>query len=384
MYYIVSLIILILGLKLAISRKQKVYLILWGLLSYFYGGTFVVLFFTKSHFLDDILSLETYNILGILNCLFLLSLYIANRTIRPLGDFKILRIDLRPNLFIYSSCIVYVWIAIIVFQKEPTLEGYVPSNSPFFEYAFLFFLIATFYRPKSKIADWLTIITLVVFCYRDLSLGGRISSLQAILALGLAYNKFTLTGRRILLLLSLFLVFISIGLFRSGILESVSWELILTKIFVLDTSYFAYYSSLTHIHVLSLYDWSLRTNYFIKAFLDILFGASVFENGFGFYDLNAIVRFNIRNYGGGWPSSYLFFSFGYLGVILFPWLLVVIIKRLTNQGGLVCSFLLITIIATIPRWSLYNPWLLFRTGLLLPFILITFFNTLHAIFRKTS
>ena len=139
MYYIVSLIILILGLKLAISRKQKLYLLLWGLMSYFYGGTFVVLFFTKSHFLDDTLSLETYNILGILNCLFLLSLYIANRTIRSLGDFKILREDVRSNVFVYSICIVYIWIAILVFQKEPTLEGYVPSNSPFLSTLFYFF-----------------------------------------------------------------------------------------------------------------------------------------------------------------------------------------------------------------------------------------------------
>ena len=84
----------------------------------------------------------------------------------------------------------------------------------------------------------------------------------------------------------------------------------------------------------------------------------------------------------GRPHIYSFIRIPRCYII--PVVIGVIIKRLANQGGLVCSFLLITIIATIPRWSLYNPWFLFRTGLLLPFILITFFNTLHAIFRKTS
>lgn len=331
-------------------------------------------YFSKinSFFLGDAYNEVSVTGLRVL-CLFVTILYV-------LSDFELLSAKKSEYIdFSYNSesssilTIGYIFVLtfILIYGfSRPTVSGERGSPSTIYEYSISFFIVGYYYFRHHKLYTIISSCLLLLFAFQNLIYGGRITALQElIIFLVLFVNKNTMPDyKKILPLGGIGLIlFSAIGFFRAN--TGLSSELFVETIngmkktgLALDTSYAAYYCSLTFIKTEDILPLSQRIVIFENWIISQLLGGSLVPNS----NVAAITREYYMHYMGGVLPFFGHFHFGYIGVFLFSIIPCLYINKLsifnTISGRNKCILLYFAV--TTPRWYLYSPSPLIRGALL--------------------
>lgn len=296
----------------------------------------------------------------------------------------------KDNVIIYFGLIIILVIIGIYGINRVSIGSYSVSISPIYEYSSIIFLFA-YYTSGNKLWRKVIIaILMILYILQDYYYGGRITSLQImILALcTILRNKFT----NIELLFFSFggiLLNAVVGAYRSLYnFDNINIMLIFnnlkTNLFVFDTPVYAFYASGTHIASIETFNipYTIRLGSFINFFKSIFLGSN---NNSG--NVTLFVKENyFSNQGGGLFPTHFYFWAGWIGVCVASLIIVLIFNKLFSSKHELIQIMNVVIIATIPRWFIYNPLILFRTMFLVSVLygVYLFFNKFIIISLKKT
>jgi hypothetical protein len=209
--------------------------------------------------------------------------------------------------------------------------------------------------------------------------GSRVTGIQLIIIFLLFNFSKYLNARNIVIFMFFGLIIANIlSVYRGDYSLSIQdLSLGISKLFneglAFDTSYFAYFASLTFIGTIDYYSVVERLghfmNFFISQFYPGEFGESLYQ----------ISRRHFFHSNGGVLPIYMYYYLGAVGSVMISFVVVMYMKILNNY--LKVKFLYIVMgvyfVVTVPRWYLYSPYQLLR-GMLLIIIVYSFFE----LFRK--
>lgn len=279
------------------------------------------------------------------------------------------------NVIILLSVLLFIFIFGI---NRTRGDSYMPNITPIYEYSYIFFLFAFYYAGKNKILRNILLFFAALFILQDLYLGGRVSSLQLTIVILIQVFPKIINGQNILLGSGIGLMLMNvIAIYRVQFnTENISIKYIVTQLIknfgVLDTAYYAYYSSITHFVLKEQISFSNRITNFI-GFLGNIIGIDIR----GYMVLSPLANRNgYVNMGGGWYFSYFAYWMGVVGVIVSSLLLVSILNYLNKRKSsqILPALLIIIICASSFRWYLYTPLAFYRNILL---TIIVHFLFLH-------
>jgi hypothetical protein len=91
--------------------------------------------------------------------------------------------------------------------------------------------------------------------------------------------------------------------------------------------------------------------------------------GYNLPRLAVLTAPKLFNRGGGFTYSHFYYWFGYLGVVVFSFIMGVMIKRVYKNNDRLSKVLQLTVSAFAMRWYVYYPIAFFRSALLIPAVL---------------
>lgn len=290
-----------------------------------------------------------------------------------LVEFKnnvVFRFKVKDNALVYYICLILIVLLTVLGRSGDSIfdrGGYGKSGdtyaSAIFEYSYIFYILAYLYSGENENKYVLLKIVALFYSIWGLLFGARIEILaMMILVFVLFYqNKFK-TKTLIIMIVIAYIAFSAFGFFRSNLNFSFS-------------------------NIFSLYGYSKDGNLIVNNETEVYYTSSVILASIdkGFCDLryrlvatiNYFVRFIIpssllnqdynvvpylqkkfsKNGGGGFFSAFMFFYFGYLGVVVGA----AIIAKLWNKIAINNSknkyqltFVLMLIVMS-PRWFAYSP-----------------------------
>lgn len=282
--------------------------------------------------------------------------------------------DDTPSFSIFGYCYLIALVALLIFGfGRPDEAGERGAPSTFYEYSTIIFIVGFYFFKWDKCYKRIAIALLMLFALQNLIFGGRITALQLILLLlFFIYDGKKMSITRLMPLgILAFAIFTLVGSMRaettlsiSNLIKSVtdSFSLGLT----LDTSYSAYYTSLTFLKVEDCVEYSQRLSMLFAFLLSMIFGGSAVPNS----NLAAFTKNYYMHYMGGVLPFFGHFYLGFIGVIAFglliSWYMNLIKKAHNKSGFFKCATIYITI--TTPRWYLYSPSQLIRGVFLLSIV----------------
>lgn len=295
-------------------------------------------------------------------------------------NFDINRFVLVPkdNPLIFSlNILLLIYIATFGINRSIS-DTYTVNITALYEYSLLIFLFAYYYSGKHAFNKILILLLFIIITLQDLYFGGRITSIQLLILLFTTFflKKLSFNG---VIFYGFIGIFINsfIGVYRNTFsLEATSLVSTFIKLkdnlFVFDTPIYAYYASATHIAAENLVDTGTKIHSFLSFGSSVVLGINnEFSNLTNFISNNFYL-----NIGGGLIPTYFYFWFGWFGVIFVSFLVVFILNKIKTVNTDFQKMIVIVIIATVPRWFLYNPLNLFRPLLILA-VLYILFSLLH-------
>ncbi len=259
----------------------------------------------------------------------------------------------------------------------------ITHNTTLLEYSIFLFIFAFYYSKGNKTNKIILEILLMFFAIYSLKNGDRISVLQFLLADFIInyLDKFTIKKMIACLIIGI-TIFTFAGVYGDFLeygqdLKDLSIRYAVDKFMerrmALDTSISAYFSGLSMIDVSNKYTIEER----IKNGIEYFTSYTLLGSKSNYTSLDLEIRKYQINYGGGLPTCYFYFWGGWLGVVLFSLYLgklLKIAKEKDNPGKSdYVKLLSIFIVATIPRWYLYAPTLLFRGVIIFSIIYLGIF-----------
>lgn len=273
----------------------------------------------------------------------------------------------RENkLIVFGIILVLVLIWVYGFTR-PSVAGERGAPSAIYEYSIILFIVSLYYSGKNRALIITNILIAVAFALQNFAYGGRITGVQLIflIVLGVFIDK--LSFKRVIPFGILFFVMMSaIGIYRANFsLSNIDFKVIAERLFsgyfTMDTSYSAYFTSMTFLEELTYTSYSKRFALFFRWVLSVFLGGRVADSNLAIY-----TRQHYVHYYGGILPFYAWFYLGVLGVIALAFYLIklfsVILKSNSNSNGL-ARCVAIYIASTTMRWYIYSPSQLFR-GLL--------------------
>lgn len=319
-----------------------------------------------------------------LRCLFLFTTLINLYLPKRICKIKIsnMFIENKENNNIIQMGIIISLIVIIIISFSLSLGSSTrQESSSIIEYSLILMIIGFYYAGRNKVCRVIIIVLSILLCLSTILNGDRIISLSILAALFLILvsDKFNLKRTLPIAFLGL-LIFTCIGELRKNITVSIdglfkAFDQLLSTKLANDTSYAAYYSSMTFLQYAETITFSSRITFFLSFFLSILLGSSVPNSNLTIYIQN---NFTWQGGGGLFPV-YSYFYLGIAGVFLFS-LIFIYIFKLANNKSLSNENLiyLIYIVSMTPRWYLYTPINLFRSLL----IMVVVFKCSKYIYKK--
>lgn len=277
--------------------------------------------------------------------------------------------DKEENIKYRKIFIFLIQVALIIILIYHLVKG-ITYNTTLFEYSLLLFILAFYYSKGDKVNRIITEVILVIFSLYSISCGERIAVLQFLIVdFVINYlDKFKIKYIILCIILGI-VAFTLAGLY--GDFLDYNWDFKdLTPKFIiekfterrlaLDTSVSAYFSGVSMVDVSNKYSNEVRLNNAFEYFIKYTFLGSKAN----YTTLDILVREYQTNYGGGLPTCYFYFWFGWIGVIMisiYVGILFRCVKNSTKTGtNTFTKMLSIFVVSTTPRWYLYTPTMLFR------------------------
>ena len=352
-------------------RKNWLLLIIFGFI--FYSNISIVLanYFGYANNIFTSFSNDMSSVLGI-NLLFFTSvcLYcvLPNHIIKN-NTLSIYSTSKKSDLIFLLIIIVLIFIFFNGFTK-PSIGGR-GATSTLYEYSIVFFIIGYAYGEEKykKI-----IISLILFLYviQDMIYGGRGSALQLILIFFIVICSNKIDYKKAIPIIFIgMIIFTGIGNYRASFDFSINqickvFNSLLETGFVNDTSYSAYYTSLTFLKVKEFVGVQTQLYLLFQFILYIFLGSKIVDSNLAVYTRQYYVHY----YGGVLPL-YMYFYLGILGIMFIVLYLKFWIKKMNESSKKVSHLqrcLCIYISACVPRWYLYSPSSLFRGVLIFIFV----------------
>ncbi len=353
-------------------RKNWLLLIIFGFI--FYSNISIVLanYFGYANNIFTSFSNDMSSVLGI-NLLFFTSvcLYcvLPNHIIKN-NTLSIYSTSKKSDLIFLLIIIVLIFIFFNGFTK-PSIAGGRGATSTLYEYSIVFFIIGYAYGEEKykKI-----IISLILFLYviQDMIYGGRGSALQLILIFFIVICSNKIDYKKAIPIIFIgMIIFTGIGNYRASFDFSINqickvFNSLLETGFVNDTSYSAYYTSLTFLKVKEFVGVQTQLYLLFQFILYIFLGSKIVDSNLAVYTRQYYVHY----YGGVLPL-YMYFYLGILGIMFIVLYLKFWIKKMNESSKKVSHLqrcLCIYISACVPRWYLYSPSSLFRGVLIFIFV----------------
>lgn len=309
--------------------------------------------------------------------------YSENHSMQIFGE-----LDYRAPFIPVVFIIVLIFILVYGFER-PDVAGERGSPSTIYEYSVIIFVVG-FYFFRGIL--WYKIASsFLLFCFalQNMFFGGRITALQLLMVVFILFvhTERKVNYKKILPIIGLFFViFMGIGMMRTSF--SLSFETLKDVLIVsrgealtLDTSYSAFFTSMTFLKAESIFQLDGRLHIFLNFLLSQFLGGSVPNS-----NLCLITREYFMHYYGGVLPVYWHFFLGYVGVFFIGILIAVylnVVRTVGNCSHGVVKCAVVYFVVTTPRWYLYSPVPLIRgLTLLILFFLMT--KLFVSIFKKLS
>lgn len=276
----------------------------------------------------------------------------------------------KGNILIFCGGLLFLVLTFFYGFEKPEEAGDRGSPSALYEYSIIVFIFSYYY---SKYRWQFALLSLVLFLFsaQNIIFGGRVTALQLIVVFFLCIIKPNYQIKKYIPYIILaFLIFTAVGSLRGEILMggnifTVAIDKVISTKLALDTSYSAFYCSLTFLKVLNLTDINEHL-YLLKQYVFyLLFGGSIKDCDLPIYTSS----FYEHSGGGVLPFYAYFYLFGYFGVLLLN-LYIKKIFKLAFGGNNFSKCFCLYFVATTPRWFLYSPSPITR-GLMFFFIIYT-------------
>ena len=268
--------------------------------------------------------------------------------------------------FKYRKVLIYIMNSFLIFTLLYHIANKITVNSSWFEYSIYIFILSLYFSKQDKKLKIFTELILVAFSIYSLKNGDRIAVLQFLITDFLInyINKLSIK-QIILIMMGGIFAFTFLGLYGDILdfgrdFEKLNVEYTIAKIkerrFALDTSVSAYFSGLSIIDLKDIFENTDRIMNGIEYFTRYTLLGTISA----YKDPSVIVRDYQVNYGGAFLTTYFYYWFGKIGVILISCYVGYLLKKTMTSKTLYGYLLNIFIIATVPRWYMYIPTLLFR------------------------
>lgn len=374
--------ILLLSLYLALKVKNNINLfIVYSLIAYFNYSIVItnyIYMYTSNYFTS--FRNEPASYLG-LNILFLFTLLLVvfiPRNIQPTftSNYRYIK-EKTNNLHLITFLIVIILLYILIFKfNRPDLPGLRGSPTPLYEYSIIFFIVGFHFTGNNKISKMLLSILLALFALQNFIFGGRIIGLQLIMLYFIMFYSYKKKIINIIPYIIIGFILMSlIGIDRATLSLSVdSIRMVIENIklrkFALDTSYSAYFTSLTFLKVKEMLSEAEQFNLFIQFILSIIFGGKIKNSSLPIYTRSFYLHYN-----GGIIPYYFYFYLGWVGVILSALILMLYTNYINNNSSNKSGFnscLTVYFTTTVFRWYLYTPVIILRGTILLGIVYFIF------------
>lgn len=388
--------ILLMGINTYLLIKYRKHKLLFFaiLMIWYFNYSFVITRYigTNSALLDNLyrqlINSDTLYISIIMQIIFL---SIINLIVGEIGD-----TNKQENIatdFKYRKVFVFALQLTLVIILIYHLINAITYNTTLFEYSILLFILAFYYSKGDKKNKIITEIILVIFSLYSLLVGERIAVLQFLIVDFIInyLEKFKIKYIILCMVLGIF-IFTLAGLYGDFLdygqdLKDLTLKFIVEKFeerrLALDTSVSAYFSGISMIDVSNKYSNKFRLNNALEYFTKYtILGANA-----NYQTLDLLVREYQVNYGGGLPTCYFYFWFGWIGVIIisiYVGILFRVVKNATDtKANTYTKMLAIFIVATVPRWYLYVPTMLFRGIIIFSIVYaIIHFITMKLVYKE--
>ena len=352
------------NLFMILRIKKNQYLLFFYLLLFFFSLNFIYPMFFDSNgiiYINQLYSTEIKYKTLFAYVLFILTNFIFIKPIEKTVQWKYKRNDFGYILFVA----IHLLALIFGINRSDNNESYVVRINTLYEliYFFIFFEIIFSGGNRKKLA--LTLSLAAVSILQDLFYDGRITSLQIILLLFILFYKKIKLRYLVPVGIICLLVFLYVGQDRIGAQHKID---LIGNLLKIDTFYFAFQASETHIYVGDFIDWNTKFSSFIGNFLNVFF----IDNG-AVYNVSAITHEFVNHYYGGYIFTWFYFWGGYTGACISGLIITFIINHNMRRRKDLNMYMLILCFATLPRWYIYEPTILFKYAILSVTLVYFFF-----------
>lgn len=353
-------------------RKNRLLFFSMLIIMYFNYSFVITRYIGTTSSLLDSLYRQLYNekTLYISIIMQIIFLCVINLIVGRVENVEIDKIENTLEKFRYRKIMIFIMQFVLILILIYHLLMGINYNTTIFEYSIYFFIFIFYYCKNDNKNKIITEIILIFFAIYSIKCGDRIAVLQFLLVDFIInyLNKFKIKNI-IGFLLAGIILFTVAGLYGDFLdyrydFKDLTMSLVINKFkerrLALDTSVSAYFSGISMIDVSNKYSNEER----IKNGIDYFLKYTVIGSKANYITVDILIRQYQVNYGGGLPTCYFYFWYGWSGVFAISIYVGILFKKIKESTINVSSeyneLLSIFIISTIPRWYLYVPTLLFR------------------------
>lgn len=359
--------------------------------TYFWNFVYYYFFNVKTTYYTEYFSKQYYDLTLIIMSLFLLFLYIfSNKTKSILNNNIVDGITIKENrlLFIVS---ILIMVFIIVFGKQgqsilgsgsyavgsqSTFKGFAIS-----EYILLFVILAYKYSGGIKNSKYIIIFVSMLYMLKMIAFGGRVESLQLSILLFTLYYENKFSYKQLFIFLGItFLAFNIFGSIRTDILYYLKnpSQIKLFEFYNVEKGYKpsnageVIYNSTIFIGLLENHVLTIQNRIFgFMSFIMRIFLPTKFIPFKEAHLSNYLDTFSPAG-GGGFITMYFYFYLGIVGVILITYYVSYLLNNAYSFKNEYVKFYVIMVLATFPRWLVYDPITLFKLSGYIMLLLLIF------------
>lgn len=386
--YLGALIVIVSVLMLVSNQKDKVYIILFGIITYvnismllsdcLYGGGISLPINTLSWqvyrgSIYEIRFLEALFLM--LSCMNLILSYTSKDVVKETD------INRKSNIIIFLLCFcILIYGLFSGYVNTSTLGGYESHTSTLYEYCVLFLLFAWYYSGSRKICHVMIWCYAIIYIIQAIMYGDRSSAFPMLLLMLLLYFKKITVGKLFLFAIAGIVASNSVAVYRDGYSLSGFLENYITRYalsgFTSDTVSQSYYTGVSFFYVHDIVE--AHAKYFLDFLLGIVFGGD-----YGYADVAALCKLYATNKGGGFMVSDFYFWWGYLGAAVNGVIVAFILCKLKKITSGLGQLWKVYIAVMVFRWYLYTAFDFYR-GCIFVFLIVGVCFSILDFFTKKS
>lgn len=281
----------------------------------------------------------------------------------------------KDNYLISCVCILAIVYILITGIKFNLSNGRAEAST-LFEYKIIFFIVGMIYTKNSKTWKYIWLILIIIASMMSFIGGNRADAIPMFIAYVFFYHN-NMNYKKICVgLVAAIFFMIAIGTFRESIIygkfdfDTLS-EKIMSEKLTFDTAYWAYIPTLASIDVKDKIPTSEKIELLKKQVSYIIFGGEYEKYKIEFY-----VRKYYEHVNGFVSPAYFYFWFGYIGVLMFSFLVffyinkIYIVKSNSKKKTKIIlhEAMVAYFVSSVPRWFLYDPYSLIRGEMILSIV----------------